>query len=212
MTESKGIPIQGLFSRFYDRLTAMFGYGEAFTRKMVDEASLRNGEEVLDCGCGTGALAIMAKQIVGEKGRVSGLDLSCDQLQMARRKTQKAGLEVGYYKGSIDDLPFPDASFDVVFCTMTLQYHVPLDVKRRAFHEMRRVLRKGGRLIIADFGPPAHLWGWIPFSLIVLKFLSHSWSRNSLFKPLSASLSEAGIQVSKEYVFKQYIHVIIASY
>lgn len=208
--ESKGIPIKGLFSKFYDRLAALFGYGKAFSGKIVEEASLKPAENVLDCGCGTGTLAIMAKKLVGQRGRVCGVDISNEQLQIARKKSYEAGLEVEYYEGSIDELPFPDSFFDVIFCTLTLQYHVPLNVKRGALREMRRVLRNGGRIIIADFGPPAHVWGWALYSLIFLKFLFRSSSRDSLFNSLPSLLNEAGIKVSTEHILKQYIHVIKA--
>jgi ubiquinone/menaquinone biosynthesis C-methylase UbiE len=211
MNEYKGIPIEGLFSRFYDRLSAMFGYGEAFKRRIVEEGLLKPGDDVLDCGCGTGTLAIIAKQLVGKKGRVSGIDISSDQLQIARKKTQKACLEVEYYESSIDELPFPDASFDAVFSTMTLQYHIPLDIKRRAFREMRRVLKAGGRIIIADFGPPAHVWEWALLWLFFLPFLFHSSSRDTLVNPLTDLMNEAGIKVSKEYIIKQFVHVIRGS-
>jgi ubiquinone/menaquinone biosynthesis C-methylase UbiE len=208
--KAKGLAISGLSSRFYDRFNNLFGFGESFSRRIIAEAALKPGESVLDCGCGTGTLAMIAKKIVGPKGRVHGIDISKDQLQIARKKGQKESLKIEYIEGSIDELPFPDASFDVVVSTLAL-HHVPFEIKKRAFSEMRRVLKPHGRMIIADFGWPAHAWGWIVFFPILLLFVFHSSGRDTLSHSLPATMKDAGINVSREYVLKQFIHLFKAS-
>jgi ubiquinone/menaquinone biosynthesis C-methylase UbiE len=188
----------------------MFGYGEAFTRKIIDEGSLKPGENVLDCGCGTGTLAIVAKRLVGPKGKVAGVDISADQLKVARQKAQREGLQIDFQEASIDELPFADHSFDVIYSTLML-HHVPQAIRKQAFREWRRVLRKGGRIVVADFGPPAHAWGWLVFSPILLVFFLHSTSRDILSNPLPTQMKTAGLNVTKHAMLKQVIHLIKAT-
>lgn len=210
MKASKGLPIQGISSKFYDSVNQMFGYGEMFTRKIVDEASLKPGETVLDCGCGTGTLAIAAKRRVGREGKVAGVDISADQLKIAVRKTRKERLEVDFHEASIDELPFADHSFDAIFSTLML-HHVPQTVRKRAFQEMRRVLKPGGRVIIADFGPPAHGWAWVVFAPLLLIFFLHPTSRDILGNPLPNQMRDAGLKVTKHFMLKQVIHLVKAA-
>jgi ubiquinone/menaquinone biosynthesis C-methylase UbiE len=207
--KSKGLPITGISSKFYDRFNSLGGFGVAFRKRVVDEALLKAGESVLDCGCGTGTLAVTAKREVGAKGRVCGLDISKDQLDVARRKIKQENLEIEFCEGSIDELPFPDKSFDAIFSTLML-HHVPRRVKMGAFREMRRVLKPGGRIVIADFGPPKHMWGWALFSPILLMLLFGSTTRDNLFNRLPEIISREGFRISKHKIIKEAVHVIKA--
>lgn len=207
--ETKGLPITGVFSRLYDRYNRLGGFGEAFRKRIVDEVSLKPGERVLDCGCGTGTLAVIAKREVGPEGGVSGIDLSADQLEIARRKAQREELDVIFHEGSIDELPFPDESFDAIFSTL-MMHHVPERVKQAAFREMRRVLKPGGRIAIADFGPPKHLWGWVVFAPLLLMFLAMSTTRDNLFNRLPEMMSGAGLRVTHHGIIKEVVHLIKA--
>jgi ubiquinone/menaquinone biosynthesis C-methylase UbiE len=208
MTE-KGIPITGTSSRLYDWYNNLGGFGETFRRRIVDEASLKPGESVLDCGCGTGTLAVIAKRNVGPAGRVSGIDLSKDQLVVATKKAVGEGLDIDFQEGSIDELPFRDNEFDAIFSTLML-HHVPEEVKRGAFREMRRVLRPGGRIVIADFGRPAHAWGWIVLSPLVLILYAVPPSRFNMQDRLPGAMTDAGLHVTDRKVIKELIHVIKA--
>ncbi len=207
--QTKGIPVSGLFSLFYDGYNKLGGMGEAFRKQIVDVAELKQGESVLDCGCGTGTLAIIAKRHVGPEGRVCGVDLSKDQLKRARSKAQKEGLAIEFHEGSIDELPFSDNSFDAIFSTLML-HHVPGTVKRSAFRQMRRVLKPSGRIVVADFGPPAHFWRWMVFSPLMLMFLATSSMRDNLFNRLPSLMSESGLQIVNQRVVKEVVHLIQA--
>ncbi len=209
-TESKGIPITGISSKLYDRYNKWGGYGEAFRKQIVDEASLKPGETVLDCGCGTGTLAVIAKRQVGTEGTVKGIDLSPDQLAIAREKAEKENLDIEFLEGSVDELPFPDASFDAIFSTLMI-HHLPATVKQGAFREMRRVLKPGGRIVIVDFGPPKHVWGWVVFAPFVLMFLLVKSTRDNLFNRLPEMMSAAGLRIMDHRTIKEVAHLIRAS-
>jgi ubiquinone/menaquinone biosynthesis C-methylase UbiE len=118
--------------------------------RMLAPLQLRAGEAVLDVGCGTGTLALHARRLVGPAGLVAGIDAAHEMVARARRKAASAGLSVHFELASADSLPFPDASFDVVMCTVTL-HHLPRWMRAATLREMRRVLKPGGRVLLVDF-------------------------------------------------------------
>jgi ubiquinone/menaquinone biosynthesis C-methylase UbiE len=113
-------------------------------------AQLQPGETVLDVGCGTGTLAIEMARRVGRAGRVAGVDPGTQQIARARVKAARRHLPIDFQIGVIEHLAFPDQSFDVVFSTL-MMHHLPAGLKRQGLAEIARVLKPGGRLVIADF-------------------------------------------------------------
>lgn len=109
---------------------------------------------MLDVGCGTGTLAITAKQRVGQSGFVIGIDASPEMIERAKRKARNAGVEIDFQRAIVEALPLPDASFDVVFSTLML-HHLPRPVREQCAREMRRVAKPGGRILAVDFATPA---------------------------------------------------------
>jgi SAM-dependent methyltransferase len=113
-----------------------------------DLADLKRGEEVLDLGSGSGMDVFYAAQQVGESGRVVGIDMTQEQLAKAERLRAEAGLsQVTFREGHIEDLPFPDESFDVVISNGVINLSAR---KARVMAESARVLRTGGRLCVSD--------------------------------------------------------------
>jgi len=113
-------------------------------------ARLHPGEAVLDVGCGTGTLALEAKRCVGQAGRVAGVDPSQEQIARAHAKAARRHLPIDFQIGVIEQFAFPDQTFDVVFSTL-MMHHLPASLKRQGLAEIARVLKPGGRLVIADF-------------------------------------------------------------
>jgi len=114
----------------------------------VEHAGLAPGQTVLDLGAGAGLDAFVARRIVGEKGRVLGVDFTPEMVERARANAEALGYDnVRFEHGDIEALPFPDASVDVVISNCVLNL-VP--DKARAFREMHRVLRPGGHFCISD--------------------------------------------------------------
>lgn len=136
----------------YDLLVWLLTHGRpgAFRRSLAGLARLARGESVLDIGCGTGSLAIEAKRQVGSTGTVVGIDASSEMIARARSKASRAGAEVTFHHAVAEALPFPDAHFDVVLSTLML-HHLPRSVRQRCVHEIRRVLRADGRVLVVDF-------------------------------------------------------------
>jgi len=130
------------------------GTERAYRGRALELVKLKAGESVLDIGCGTGTLAIAAKQRVGPAGRVYGVDASPEMLARAGKKAKKAGVEVVFKNGIVEGLPFPDGHFDVVLTTMML-HHLGRKARQQCAREVRRVLKPGGRVLAVDFGQPA---------------------------------------------------------
>ncbi len=135
----------------YDVLTWLLTLGRErrFREQLIAPVRLQTGESVLDVGCGTGTLALVAQCHVGA-GAVAGVDASPEMIERARQKAARAGLQLKFDVASADALPFPDGSFDVILCTVTL-HHLRRSMRLAAVAEMRRVLKSNGRVLLADF-------------------------------------------------------------
>jgi ubiquinone/menaquinone biosynthesis C-methylase UbiE len=126
------------------------GRERRFRERLLQPVRLQPGESVLDVGCGTGTLAIVAKQCVGPEGSVYGVDASPAMIARARKKARKAGVDVTFEQGVADALAFEDGRFDVVLSTVML-HHLSRQARPQSVREMRRVLKPGGRLLAVDF-------------------------------------------------------------
>jgi arsenite methyltransferase len=115
----------------------------------VRHAALQPGEVVLDVGCGAGIDTILAARVVGPTGRAIGLDLLEEMCERARGHAQEAGVAgwTEFVRGEMEDIPLPDASVDVVISNGVINLSPR---KSRVLAEIRRVLRPGGRLSVAD--------------------------------------------------------------
>lgn len=119
------------------------GVGNPFSLGEINE-----GEAVLDIGCGVGVDVIFAAKIVGAKGNVVGIDLVSEMLDRGKTNIQSMDLQnVTFVEDSAEKLDFPDKSFDVVISNGVFNL---IPNKERAIAETFRLLKPGGRFIIAD--------------------------------------------------------------
>jgi SAM-dependent methyltransferase len=106
------------------------------------------GEDVLDVGCGAGMDTLIAAQMVGPAGSVTGIDMTSEMVVKARGSAAAMGVShVTIVEGSAEQLPFEDASFDVVISNGVIDL---IPDKDAVFSEITRVLRPGGRIQLAD--------------------------------------------------------------
>lgn len=118
-------------------------------------AALRRGERVLDLGSGGGIDVLLSARRVGETGFAYGVDMTDEMLELARANAAKAGAtNVEFLKGTIEEVPLPDASVDVVISNCVINLSVD---KPKVLTEMHRVLVPGGRIGISDVVAEDHL-------------------------------------------------------
>jgi SAM-dependent methyltransferase len=153
-TSDRYIPALGLsaLTRFYDPVIALTTREGAFKRRVLRRAGIMSGERVLDLACGTGTLAIGAVR-EAPAVEVTGVDGDPEMLEKARAKARSSGAEIQFDEGLSTELPYPEAAFDVLVSTLFF-HHLSTDAKLRSAEEARRVLRSGGRLVLADWGKP----------------------------------------------------------
>lgn len=143
LAERLGYPTEDLDRIPADAIRSFAGVGYYFHL-----ADLQPGEKVLDLGSGSGMDTFVAALKVGPQGRITGIDMTDEQLDKARQYRDEAGFQnVEYVKGYLDNLPFEDNSFDVVISNGVLNLCADKEV---VFEEIARVLKPGGRLALAD--------------------------------------------------------------
>lgn len=142
-----------------DRLTPIYDLAirltlpeRRFKSSLIDCARLAPGMRVLDVGCGTGTLLLIAAAAAPD-AVLFGVDVDDRILDLARRKITTAGLQVVLERASASALPHADRSLDRVLSTLTF-HHLTRDEKVCALAEAYRTLRPGGELHVGDFGAP----------------------------------------------------------
>jgi demethylmenaquinone methyltransferase/2-methoxy-6-polyprenyl-1,4-benzoquinol methylase len=166
--------VSELFARVasrYDLINDLqsFGLHRHWKRRLIDLAEPRPGQRALDLCCGTGDVTFA---LAGRGTEVVGLDFSEPMLAVANRRTEiesrkcrdTASLPVRFLRGDAQQIPFPDASFDIVTISYGLRNLADLE---RGLREMARVARPGGRLLVLDFGKPDNaLWRAVYFGYL----------------------------------------------
>lgn len=139
----------------YDFVVKLLTLGRENTlrRQMIQQAAINKGETVLDVGCGTGTLTLLAKTETGNRGQVCGIDASPEMIAVACQKALQQQQSVDFQTGVIEALPFADGTFDVVLSSLMF-HHLPPALKQRGLIEIYRVLKPGGRLLVVDMSRP----------------------------------------------------------
>lgn len=157
-------------------IASAFGYSEDELNQLPSEANMglscgnplalagiREGEVVLDLGCGGGMDVFLAARKVGSSGRVIGIDMTAEMLERARAGQEKLGLtNVEFHQSTIDHLPLPDNYVDCVISNCVINL-VP--DKLAVFSEILRVLKPGGRVALSDIALKQELPGEVKQSV-----------------------------------------------
>ena len=179
----------------YDPVVRYTTREHRFKTALLVQANLHTDQRVLDLACGTGTLAIMAKQRYPSL-QVIGLDGDPAILQRARLKAAKQQASIGFEHGYATALPFADASFDRVLSSLFFHHLLPAD-KHQTFAEIYRVLRPGGELHIADWGRPSNpLMRALFYSIQLLDGFANT--HDNIDGRLPAMLHAAGFQTVTE--------------
>ena len=143
----------GTYTSFSEDYSKLAGYAASADLKLgcgvpTEAARIKPGDTVLDLGSGAGNDAFVARSLVGEKGKVIGLDMTEAMIEKAERNAHTLGYSnVEFQLGEIEQMPLSDGTIDVVISNCVLNL-VP--DKRKAFSEILRVLRKGGHFAVSD--------------------------------------------------------------
>ena len=187
--KSKGISLDYL-AKHYDMLTPT--ERSRLRRRQIGMVDLKKGERVLEVGCGTATLSILAKRVTGETGSVEGIDLAPKMIAKAQKKARAAKLRIGFKCASIEALPYPDECFDAVTSSFMF-HHLPVEIKKRGLEEVYRVLKRGGRFFLCDFCSPHYLT--IPVMVLMLIWMAPT--RYQLFGKLPGLIEESSFGTPK---------------
>ena len=150
----------GHFGVAVDYLDAHYEAARPEYEAMARSVGLRPGWRVLDAGAGSGSYLPLLAELVGPGGHLAALDHAPENVAAIRRHAARGdiALPVDAYVGSVTALPFPDGSFDAVWCANVLQY-VDDAGAERALAEFRRVVRPGGLVAVKEQDGTAFLFG-----------------------------------------------------
>jgi ubiquinone/menaquinone biosynthesis C-methylase UbiE len=176
---------------FYDPFTGLLGI-DAVHNKLIQQAVIGAGYQVLEIGCGTGNLSIRTKRL-NPDAYVVGIDPDPKALALAHRKAERSGLPIQFDPGFSEELPYPDAFFVRVLSAFML-HHIRPDAQLLAVREAWRVLKPGGALHLVDFGEAQHCGGGIHG---FLARIMHSRHGSSLQHMVLSLMQDAGFTDSR---------------
>ncbi len=173
---------------FYDPLQRWIFRESAFKSQLVQRAHIKNGQRVLDLGCGTATLTVLIKQR-HPGAEIFALDADPAVLKIARVKAAKADVKIAFQQGLASRLPYPDGSLDRVLSSLMF-HHLQPEQKRAAMREVCRILRPAGEFYLADLGRPRN---WLMYLIsLVTRRLEHA--ADNIRGLLPGMILEAGFE------------------
>lgn len=180
----------------YDPLIKMFMPEDHMKRRLLEQTDIQPGDKVLDIGCGTGTLTIMAKKAHPE-AQVTGLDPDPEILKIAGNKAKEADTKLHLDEATATDIPYPDRYFNLVISSLMI-HHLVTEDKIKALREVYRILIPPGQVHILDFGEPKGR----PAKLISLIMQRLEETSDNIKGLLPEMLADAGfVEIQKTFDF-----------
>jgi ubiquinone/menaquinone biosynthesis C-methylase UbiE len=179
-------------------------WSRALAHGLLRIAAPGPGERLLDVGCGTGIVARLATEAIGEAGSVCGVDLNASMLAVARDAGWGLRPAIDWRQGDAAALPVDDASVDVVTSQQALQF---LPDREAALREMRRVLVPGGRIAVAVLRAIRHNPGWQALAELLERYTGSDAMRAPFPELDAAELRELATSAGFRRV---QVHIVVA--
>jgi ubiquinone/menaquinone biosynthesis C-methylase UbiE len=164
---------------------------ERLAREAIIDQIPRSAESILDLASGTGTLSRAIGRAL-PAAQVHGVDGDADMVRRAERLAVKEGSGIVYTQGFAQELPYDNASFDVVTSSLFF-HHLTLDKKYLALSEVSRVLKPGGVVLISDWGKPLNWFNHMGF-LLVRCLDGFATTRENVEGKLPAIVKNAGFE------------------
>ena len=197
MSETSGWQLSGDAPTAYTRFALKIM--EPWTDDLILAAECRDGDHVLDVGCGTGLVANRINLVSRKFCAITGIDINEGMLTAARRNPQ-----IEWHQGSATELPFAEGSFDVVLCQQGLQYFPD---RHKAMKEMARVLAPGGRIALNVWGALERQPFFVALVDAIATFLGAD-ARSALELPFSLNTAEELRKLAQDARLKTSVSVL----
>jgi demethylmenaquinone methyltransferase/2-methoxy-6-polyprenyl-1,4-benzoquinol methylase len=137
----------------YDKINTVLSFGihHLWRDQAVKLSGAKEGDKVLDCATGTGDLAIAFKKAVGDTGEALGTDFCAEMMESAPQKVAKQNLNIDFEVADVMNLPYEDDRFTLASIGFGIRN---VDDPIQALREMGRVVVRGGRVVVLEFGQP----------------------------------------------------------
>lgn len=172
----------------YDPVVALTTRERAFKRELLRQIDLRAGMKTLDLGCGTATLTIDLKKACPQ-AEIFGLDGDARILEIARRKVEKANVEIVFNQGLSYEMPYADEFFDAVASSLFF-HHLTPENKIKTLRQVFRILKPNGFLHVADWGKPANFL--MKIASLPIEWLDGATTKDSFRGKLPVLITEAG--------------------
>jgi ubiquinone/menaquinone biosynthesis C-methylase UbiE len=143
-----------------------------WAERLIDRATIQEGDHVLDIASGTGIVARLSSPLVGETGSVVGVDNDEGMLAVATKTAAEEGLTIEWQEADATDLPFAEERFDIVLCQQGLPF---FDDPIPALREMRRVVASDGRVLLNVGRPLEYQPGWEVLAEALSRHIGDEW-------------------------------------
>lgn len=173
---------------FYDTVVKWTTRETVFKEKLVGQIEFPESGRLLDLACGTATLTIALKRKFPQ-AEIHGLDGDAKILNIACRKAEDSGSEINFTESYSTALPYPDEHFDTIASSLFF-HHLTPENKRKTLLEVRRVLKPGGIIHIADWGNPSNLL--MKLASMPVQWLDGATTKDSYAGKLPELISEAG--------------------